>query len=348
MHRWILLLWPLLALPARAQLGDKLRGIVEVDLHAPSVYDTAYVAEYRSNLLVSLVTKILDTDLALEREDSPDLTYLINAREQYGIGIDYKWLSVEALFSIPAWNDHDASLGESTSKGFGLGITRPRLWARGFWNSTKGYYLDNPLLWNGSETPHLRPDIGNRTFLLSANYALSGKHQYSQRAAMFQTERQKRSAGTWVAGFSGWHSTITGDSSLLGPALLDTFRLATGFDEVQRLMLGGTIGYTHTFVFWHKGFVQLGLQAGAAYTQQWIQTPDERLHGSGLAPVAEFKGGMGYNGDRWYLALTTAYYYASASVAEDLDLGMNHGSVRLALGIRFGDPGIKVLQKVGL
>lgn len=346
-----LFVFPLLflyTLGASAQLGDKVRSLVEVNVNAPAAYDTAYVAEYRSDLLISLVTKLQSLDVALERDNSPDLTYSINARDQYGIGLDYKWLSLEALFTIPAWNDHDTALGESSSKGFGLGITRPRLWARGLWNSTQGYYLENPLRWNGNDAPVVRPDLKNRIFLLSANYALSGKKRYSQRAALFQTERQKKSAGTFVAGFSGWHTTLTGDSALLSAALLDTFQLATSFDEVQRLMLGATIGYTHTFVFWHKGFIQLGLQTGAAYTTQWIQTPDNRLRGSGVAPVAEFKGGAGYNGDRWYLALTAAYYYASAPVADELDLSMNYGHVRLALGVRFGDPGIKVLKKVGL
>lgn len=337
-----------LALAAQAQLGDRLRTLVEMDVHAPPDHDTAYVAEYRSNLLVSVVSKMQLMDVALERTDGPDLTYSINTREQYGIGIDYKWLSAEALFTIPAWSDFDGSLGESTSKGLGLGITRNRLWARGLWNTTQGYYMEDPRRWTGSEHPHVRPDIGNRVFLVTADYALSNKRCYSQRAAAFQTERQKRSAGSWLAGAKGWHTTVTGDSSLLGPALLDTFRLASAFTGVQRLMLGATAGYVHTFVFGGKGFLNLALQAGYAYAEQWIDTPAGRLHGSGLAPLAEFKGGLGFNGDRWYAALTVSSYYADAPIAEHLDLSLNHTNVRLAAGLRLGDPGIKALRKVGL
>lgn len=334
---------------AHAQLGDKLRGLVEVDVNAPSDYDTAYVTQYRGNLLVGAVVKAQSVDVGIEPEEGEGLEYSINGMEQYGIGLDYKWLSVEALFSLPQWSDLDPALGKSKSRGFGLGITRNRLWARGSWNTTEGYFLNDPLRWTGSAEPYVRPDIKNRIFLLSVNYALSKKRRYSQRAALFQTERQKRSAGTWVAGFSGWHTTLTADSSLLSRALLDTFLLdVTGFMEAQRLILGATFGYTHTFVFWHKGFIQASLLPGLSYAQQWLATPEERLHGTGMVPVVEFKGGLGFNGDRWYCAMTAAYYYTTAQISEKVYLSLNTGHVRFALGVRFGDPRIKALKKVGL
>lgn len=335
--------------PAQAQLGDKLRGLVEVDLAAPPEHDTAYVAEYRSNLLLSGVVKLQTDDIGMEPATGDALEYTTNGAELYGLGLDYKWLSVEALFSVPQWNDLDPSLGTSSSRGFGLGITRPRLWARAFWNTTEGYYMTSPERWTGSPAPYVRGDISNRLFLVSVNYALDKRCRYSQRAATYQTERQKKSAGTFVMGFSGWHATVKGDSSLLEPSLLDTFRLAIkSFHEAQRLLLGATFGYTHTFVIGHKGFIHASLLPGLAYTHQWLASDADRLHGIGMVPVIEFKAGVGFNGDRWYCALTTAYHYTTAQIADDLYLSLNHGQVRLALGLRFGDPGIEALRKVGL
>lgn len=72
-------------------------------------------------------------------------------------------------------------------------------------------------------------------------------------------ERQKNSAGTIVAGFSASYTHVSADTSMLSPALLDTFLLDTGFKNVRRLIAGGTFGYTHTFAFWKKGFIHTAI-----------------------------------------------------------------------------------------
>jgi hypothetical protein len=117
---------------------------------------------------------------------------------------------------------------------------------------------------------------------------------------------------------------------------------------LRRLLVGATIGYAHTFSFWQKGFIHAAIFPGFTYADQSITTPTETLHGTGLAAVTEFKLGAGFNGDRWYGALTTSFYYSTTPIAEKLSLGTNYGFVRFALGIRLGDPGIKALGAVGL
>ncbi|MEO8734339.1 MAG: DUF4421 family protein, partial [Flavobacteriales bacterium] len=245
------------------------------------------------------------------------------------------------------------TLGNTSSHGFGLGYTGRRLWGRAFWDNAEGYYLNDPQRWiagwTEGDAPIVRPDISSNSYLLSLNYALSGKRRFSENAALFQMERQKKSAGTFVAGLSAWVSNVAADSSLIDQALVDTFQLASGFKGVHRILIGGTIGYTHTFAFWKKGFIHFSFLPGATYAQQTITIPDgTELHGTGTAAVVEMKLGAGFNGDRWYGAITTAYYYSSAQIAQKLSLGTNYGFVRFAIGIRLGDPGLKALGAVGL
>ena len=348
MRRILVLLLSAFTLNAQAQLGDKVRSALAGDTLAPPDHDTAYIATYRSNLVISAVAKLQLVDVDVEQDAGGGLSFSTNSMEQYGLGLDYKWLSVEATFNVPAFSDYDASLGKTSSKGLGVGFTGRRLWARGFWNTTEGYYLNDPKRWTGSDAPVVRPDLSNRTFLLSAHYALSRKRRFSENAANFQMERQKKSAGTFVAGLSAWHTTIAAASSILSLALVDTFQLATGFSGLRRLLVGATIGYAHTFSFWQKGFIHAAIFPGFTYADQSITTPTETLHGTGLAAVTEFKLGAGFNGDRWYGALTTSFYYSTTPIAEKLSLGTNYGFVRFALGIRLGDPGIKALGAVGL
>ena len=347
MRRAWLLLPLLLPCLAIGQSGKKIQDLL-FNAHAAPNHDTAYIATYKSNLMLSLVAKAQVVDIAVEPELGEDLTFSLNGKEQYGLGLDYKWLSVEATFHVPALSDHDPALGSSTSRGLALGFTGRRLWGRGFWNTTQGYYLNDPERWTGSAAPLVREDLENRTFLLSVNYALSKKRRFSQNAALFQMERQKKSAGTAVAGLSAWHTTLSADSSLLDPALVDTVGLATGFSGLQRLLVGATIGYAHTFAFGHKGFLHAAILPGVVYADQSIRTPAGTLRGQGSAAVAEVRFGAGFNGDRWFGALTGTFYYSTTPIAERLSLGTNYGTVRFVLGIRLGDPGIKALGKVGL
>jgi hypothetical protein len=337
-----------------AQLGDPLHRLLNGDSLAPPNYDTAYIATYRSRLVVSTVCKYRFADIDLERaDDEGTLSFSTNSNEQYGFGIDYKWLSAEVTFNVPVLNQYDPSLGRTDSRNFGLGYTGRRLWIRGFWDRTEGYFMNEADRWLGERpgaAPYTRPDLNSDTYMLSVNYALSLKKRFSQNAAIAQMERQKRSAGTWLAGLSAWRNTVAGDSSLLSPNLLDTFHFATGFNAVERTIVGATIGYTHTWSFRGKGFVHVAMLYGPGYMQQRI-TPNEGavLAGTSTALVGEMKLGAGFNGDRWYAAITTAYFLSSGTISEnDVSLAMNHGFARMAIGLRLGAPGIRILRKVGL
>lgn len=350
---WLLLICCACALHASAQFGEKVRYLLNGDPNAAPNYDTNYVASYRSALNLFLLTTYQSVDVDIEQDEGADLSFSANTTEQYGAGLSYKWLSAEATFSVPALDDYDPAFGKSRSRGFGLGYTGRRLWARGFWNNTKGYYLNAPERWvagwENGDKPIVRPDLASDAYMLSVNYALSGKKRFSQNAALFQVERQKKSAGTFVVGFSGWRSVISADSSILSPALVDTFQLASGFRTMERTIAAATFGYAHTFSFWHKGFIHAAILPGLGYVHQVIRTSGpEVLEGSGGGAVSEFKLGAGYNGDRWYTALTMAYYYSTTPIAEHLNLSTNYGFVRFVIGIRLGPPGIKGLEKVGL
>lgn len=348
---------PLLALVlplcAAAQFGEKVRYMLNGDVNAPPDHDTVYVLSYRDKVTFSALTRLHTADIEMEREDASSLTYMANNNEQYGVGINYKWLSAELTFDVPALNQYDARLGSTTSRGFGLGYTGRRLWARGFWNNTQGYYLAEPERWlpdwtDASPYP-VRGDLGSDTYLVSVNWALSNKKRYSQNAALFQMERQLHSTGCFVAGFTGWHTQLRADSSLLSTAQLDTFGLASGFDALQRTVAGLTIGYTHTFVVWGKGFINVAMLPGAGWSTQRLTLDDtEVADGTTVAAIGEMRLGAGFNGDRWYGAITTYYHYTSTTIAEGVGIGTTTGTVRMAIGLRFGAPRSGVLQKVGL
>jgi hypothetical protein len=163
-------------------------------------------------------------------------------------------------------------------------------------------------------------------------------------------ERQKRSAGTWVAGASFWHTRLAADSSMVPSTDSVAFLPAAHVQGARRMVIGASIGYTHTFVFWHTGFIHASLLTGAASRDQLLQLDgrNERISSKGASSLTELKVGAGYNGDHWYTALTTAFYLNADDGKDEVSLGSLYGSVRFAVGMRFGRPNIRGMDKLGL
>ena len=96
---------------------------------------------------------------------------------------------------------------------------------------------------------------------------------------------------------------------------------------------------------------KVALITGAATSDQTrrLQGEEPLPAEKGLSSLSEFKGGIGFNGDRWYTAITTAFFYnEDADDDKIVSLASTYGSVRFALGIRLGRPNIKGLYKFGL
>jgi hypothetical protein len=353
--RTLLILFCLLALsPAHGQFGSFMRKILVGDTTAPPDHDTAYIATYKKRFIVSAVSNYRETAIDVLDTASRSVTFTTNNNTQYGAGIDFKWFSVEATFTVPQLDQADPRYGSTTSRSFALGYTGRRLWGRAMWNRSQGFFPDQPRAvvqgWQPTDAYPLRPDLTSETWLISFNYALSKKRRYSQNAALWQIERQKRSAGTWIVGASFWHTILAADRSLVPTQDSVAFSPDAWITNARRTLLGATIGYTHTFVLWHKGFIHLSLLTGAASRNQerQIEGREQPLADQGVASLTELKGGMGYNGDRWYTAITTAYYLNSDTDEQKVGLGSTSGNVRFALGWRFAAPRIKGLEKIGL
>ncbi len=357
MRRSLFLLLLAACLPscAHGQLGERIRRFFEGDTTAPPDYDTAYIATYGQNLTISAISSYRIASLDIADTSKHAVTYTSNNATQYGAGVTYKCLSVDGTITIPGLGVTNPELGKTRSRTLGAGLTSRRLWIRSFWNKTTGFYPEQPqavsLGWKEGDQQPTRPDLVNETVMASVNYALSKKRRFSQNAALWQMERQKRSAGTWVLGGSFWYTDLRADSSVVPARDSLAFNPEARIDHARRVLLGATIGYTHTFVFWHTGFIHISVLGGAASRNQDLHyASDNSWHSTNaVSSITEVKFGSGYNGDRWYAALTTAYYINSDDKEKEaVSLGSTYGTVRFAVGLRFGKPNIKGIGKVGL
>ncbi|MBK6752758.1 MAG: DUF4421 family protein [Flavobacteriales bacterium] len=352
--KWIACsLFLLSGIVAQGQVHERVRVLLLEDTTTPPKYDTSYVKSYRNNVVVSLVTAYADASIDLSDTNGHELAYTTNNAERYGFGLNYKWLSAEFTFGVPLLDAPDPALGKTTSRGFGLGMTGRRIWARLGWSEHSGFYLENTREIvpgsDGTDPLIVRRDLEDRHFVGTFDYAFNFKRRYSQNATLYQMERQKRSAGTLIAGASIWNTRIRADSSLVPFALLDTFPSEARFTELRRWIVGTNIGYTHTFSFWKKGFINAAVVPGFSVQFLRLQSAegvgtDHTTPGGSLA----IRMGAGFNGDRWYTALTMNVLVHSGMASEAVQLSLMQAWARFAIGIRFPGPNWHRLERWGL
>lgn len=337
-----------------AQLPAPLRPLLIGDTAAPPRYDTAYVHSHRSAFSIGYVSSVQNAVISVSDSLGRKLDHSTNNPVQYGLGINLGWLSGEFTFTVPGVSVADPQKGETDSRNYGLGITGRRLIGRAFFNSSKGFFPEQAALadstWQPGQPYPVRPDIHSNTFLASANYALSRKRRYSFKAALYQTERQQRSAGTFLAGGTVWINDIRSSEPFVPSEASASFVGNTTFDRVRRTVVGATIGYTHTFAIFRKAFFSATVVPGVSAQQQRIALSGGAANESDwrLGGVAEFKFGVGYNGDRFYTALTGANYFSSGDTEEGVNITTGFRFVRFTLGLRIKQPNSGFLRGLGL
>lgn len=300
------------------------------------------------------MTTLQNAVISIRDTVGTQLDHSTNNPSQYGLGLSLGWLSGEVTFTIPGVSVADPLKGTTRSRNYGVGITARRLIARAFFNGSEGFFPEQPALadsaWTSSSPYPTRADIRSNTFLASVNYALSAKRRFSFKAALLQTERQRRSAGTFLAGGTLWMNDIRSGAPFIPSTASAAFLGNTSFDRVGRTVIGATIGYTHTLVFMRKGFITGALVPGLSIQQQDIGLTDgtERLGDWHVGAVLESKLGLGYNGDRFYTALNGATYFSSADTGEGLNVLTGFRFVRFTLGLRFPPPPSGLLRGLGL
>lgn len=348
-----LLHWAM-GLACLAQLPAPLQPLLIGDTAAPPKYDTAYVHSHRKVFSIGYVSSVQNAEISLSDSLDSVLDHRTNNPTQYGLGINLGWLSGEFTFTVPGVSVADPNKGTTVSRNYGLGISGRRLIGRAFFNSSQGFYPVQASIadstWQSGGPYPVRADIHSNTFLASANYALSRKRRYSFKAALYQTERQRRSAGTWLAGGTVWVNDIRSSEPFIPTEASINFVGNTAFDRVRRTVVGATIGYTHTFVFFRKAFLTAALVPGLSVQQQRIAlvggSADESAWQAGA--VAEAKFGAGYNGDRFYTAITGANYYSTGDTEEGISITTWFRFLRFTLGVRIKQPNSGFMRGIGL
>ena len=161
---------------------------------------------------------------------------------------------------------------------------------KGFHLEPKGYAATN------SNNYYYRADIKESLIGLSA-YKVPNKSKFSYRAAILQTEWQKKSAGSPLFGGDIFAGTLQGDSALIPAKVQNGFPQA-GIKKINFFSFGPGIGYAYTIVI-EKHFFITGSMAGNLnfnFTKEQSTATNNKFS---LNPASVFKAALGYNSSNW-------------------------------------------------
>ena len=231
---------------------------------APNYY---YSFKDRLSVHVYGITKFNNIELRSPSSDTI-IKYQPNEKFNMGAGFNYKWAGISAAFNLRFINNDNQLYGNTTSFDLQSDIyTRKFIWTVNL-QSYYGFYWGNvnkyDSTWSISDSVPLRPDI--ITANLGANMIYTFNYQkFSFKAPYAYTERQVHSAGSWLYGAFLSFYALNADSPIVPSILRSSFPLYNRLTSLTTLNVGNSIGYSYTFVFFDKfylnGTLMIGLSA---------------------------------------------------------------------------------------
>lgn len=260
-----------------------------------------------------------------------------NNKTKLNAGINYRWLAFSLTVAPNLFNENDNSIkGETKSFGFGFSSNFHHIIQKINYSREKGYYLDNtnafdPTWKAGDPYIHL-PGLIFRSF--SGQTAYKFNDNFSFNAINSQTERQVKSAGTFLPSVSYENFVVKDPASLPGQ---------TSSQKSKTLQVVFSSGYYYTFVTPTHLYASAGVSPGIGFSRTKLLTRESpgdagTIYKRTIYQVESVLT-FGYDSRRFFtgIQITTGAYGYSHSNSGYAVLP-KRGSGSLFIGYRFNAP----------
>ncbi|MFX0555760.1 DUF4421 family protein [Maribacter sp. CXY002] len=267
---------------------------------------------------------------------SPNQNIIIhpNADINLRYSLNYKFISLGFQMApdfIPGNGDED-SKGDTKSFSLGTTLILKHSFFELSYVKVKGFYLDNTddFMARLPGDPYIQfPDLRYKAFSISSGYYNNSR--FSFKSLTSQTERQLKSAGSFIPMFNLRYYIVDDQSSISDTQKSNNWEASIG------------PGYAYTFVAQEKFYASVGAQANLGYLNTKLTT--RQPTGDVISNQDNFlfrwdgKVGVGYNGNTFYTGLYTTLsgtqYKQEGTTVRNFDTRVYH---HLFLGIRIKAP----------
>ena len=306
-------------------------------------HDTVYIDSYKNQLTTRIYASKKYTQLKIRDIDKgATLNYNPNDRTNLGFGATYGAFTLNIGINFPFINHDDDEFGKTDYLDLQSHILFRKLAAEVYYSTTKGYYISNPdKILSGYKDSDKYPQ--RRDFLsidLGATaYYIFNHQRFSYRAAFNQDERQKKSAGSFLAGAAVFNTAFQGDSVLI-PYNVDPADFFGSVRLKRSRFANASIcgGYAYNLIFLKRVFITASLIAGPGIGYTKIYTEEDDVNGMKsyeFAFVYTARMGAGYNGKRVYVGLSYVNTNVrSGTAVPDTRYIFNRGNIRINIAYR--------------
>lgn len=354
---FLLLLFPAALLSqSRDQDGKKMHR--DSLMHKWNTRDTNYIRLYPDRFIVTLSQSYREYDIGFWQTLSQDTigwgAPMLKAGSNWATGgsIDFDKISFSfGLGGKESTADDIRKYGTTTHKAFNLSFSAYRFRVESSYRNYKGFYYANSRIYdtlNYDSTGSFlqNPSANVRSLRVKTIFILNKKH-FSYAAAYYNTQRQLKSAGSWLLINNIYQNRWTTDSSFIPlpaqPLYQDYARL--NYFKVFGISFGP--GYSYNLVLWKT------LYANATITSAFDVQRRTYNTSLGTEPADYWKIGyagdlrlaIGLNGKRCFCSFTFRGDYNNY-VSRGIRVGTAYYALDFNLGYRFRSPHGKLVKKM--
>jgi hypothetical protein len=324
MRVWFLLV--LLSVFSTPTFGKSLSGFLTAKK------DSNYIESYFNDLIIRVYSGEKTHSLYLYDMSIPNrLQYLPNGYFNIGVGFNFRSFGLSLATKIPFLQNNEFRNGETKRFGIQSYIYSSKFSIDLLASFSKGYYLNNSFQYMKSYSRDLeyqRPDMASANIGVSINYIFNNS-KFSYKAAFSDTEKQKRNAGSFIAGGSILSYRTKADSAFV-PREIDKkyFLKSRDVSESGVLAFNANGGYAYSLVFLKNGIVTLSYIMGAGLQDnRYDRTTQSEINNWRFSFNHTGKFGIGY--------LFKSYYVRAAIVRSTQYTSLSYNDLKIANGTDF-------------
>jgi len=302
--------------------------------------DSNYIESYTNDLILRVYSgeKTHSLDLS-DLNSSYRLKYLPNGYFNLGAGFSYKSIGISLATKVPLFLSRNIKHGDTKRFGIQYYLYAGRFSIDVLTSFLKGYYLSKSYSHLSAftrEKEYQRPDMASANLGISVNYIFNSS-RFSYKAAFSDTERQKKNAGSLIAGGSIFSYQSIADSSFIPQEISSNlFLKSRDVSKSAVLAFNGNVGYAYSVVFLKNGIFTMTYILGSGIQENSFEreiNPDINRWRFSMNHTGRI--GVGYRFNMYYARLGIIRSTQFTNLKYN-DLGIENGTnfMQVSLGRR--------------
>lgn len=296
--------------------------------------DSSYIRSYadRISLKISAINKFNSFHL-WDQSLNNRISYRPDLGVNFGLGVTYRGLALDIASSL---GFKEKKISNSIYRDIQLRFLNSKHYLRLRYQYYYGYKIFQISGYNTDPLAEYETRQDIRTLQFGVQYLYTFNYgKFSMRAPFVMNERQRRSAGSTVAGVGFHIYNLDADSSLIPVEMSNQGNQDLNFSELNVAYLTAHLGYMYSFVIKGRFFITLGLIPGIGFKNGDYNVGRRTPIHSVWAARLKTMNAIGYNGQRFFTGLQIIYSLSFVPLDKDLKSSIIEGRPSLYAGFRF-------------